>query len=184
MLRSLALALCAALFVACATAPPPPADVPVISETPRWVSGELIVNFIADPPEVKLCVGGKCDVRTELMGRIKDGTAALLYPIPDDRALRYDEIRLVPQKQPDGSMRWVVYAVSRDFGNVGCTRWFTAIPTAIMTAEVGEIAPAENLFGVVEAAPEHDEGCDFQIKPPQSEDQWRPDDWKPHEPKE
>lgn len=173
MLRFL-LALCAVLFTACATAPPSPTEVPM--ETPRWVSGELMVNFTVEPfPLVKLCVG-PCDVKLQLMGRIKDGTSTLLYMVPDGRALRYDEIHVVPKQEPNGFRHWLVYAVSRDFGNIGCTRWFLATPAQ---EEGGDIRPEGNHFQVVEVQSEHEEGCDPQIKP-ESEDTWMPDDWKPH----
>lgn len=177
MLRSLILALCAVLFVACATAPPPPpADVPVISETPRWVSGELDINFTTDPPQVKLCIGGSCNMKLKLMGRIKDGTAALMYPVPHDHRLRYDDVDLLPREQPDGTTRWTVYAVSRNFGDDDCTRWFLAV----VQGPTGE--PGWGHY-VVMRAPER-QLCRSQIRMlnPEPEDFWTPDEYKPKEP--
>lgn len=167
MTRSLTLALCAALFAgACATVPE--SKTVEVQEVPRWISGELVINFTTNPIEVNLCVGGhQCNVPTQLFGRLqlterlKDGTSTLLlYRIPSERAVRYDEIHLVPKQEPNGFTHWLVYAVSRNFGNVGCNRYFLATPAQ---EEGGDIRPEGNHFQVVEVQPEHEEGCGSKL---------------------
>lgn len=128
MLRSIVLALCAFLFVACATTSMPTYERQ--EPPPQWVSGELIVNFDVDPPEVILCIG-RCDVPTQLLGIDKDTKSTLIYTIPDERVLLYHSIWLRPERKEDGggSTQYSVEILSQIFTEGKfCRRWYATAP--------------------------------------------------------